>query len=240
MSVANISTLKAVDKELKSVVEQEDIIKKAKLSDQIYKHIREMIIKNELKSGERIIETKIAKQLGVSQTPVREALRELEVMRLVEIRPYMGCFVRSITQDELYQAYRLRAVLESYAIANGAKNICAARLRALREKASQMRRASDLQDAAMFVQYDVEFHEILIKSAHDPLLEKMWRMTNTSQWTSLTLEISDKPLIFFADQHQPILDYLAVGDVKMSQVEIEVHFNMCVDLVKKSFPSLSE
>jgi len=239
MTTKNLLAIEAVSSELKPVVEHRDAIKKAKLSDQVYKHIREMIIKNQLQSGERIIETKIAKQLGVSQTPVREALRELEAMRLIEIKPYLGCFVRSITKDELYQAYRLRALLESYAIANGAKNFGEAQLRALRAKAVQMRHAADVQDAALFVQYDIEFHEILVKSAHDPLLEKVWRMASASQWTSLTVETSDKPLIFFAELHQPILDCLAAGDIKSLQTEVEVHFNLCAELVRKSFSSLS-
>lgn len=215
--------------------ENGDIIEKRKISYQVSKYIQDMIINNELKSGERIVETKIAKQLGISQTPVREALRELETMGLVEIRPYLGCFVKSITQKELYQAYHLRSLLESFAVSEAVGNIGKAELKMLSGKVKQMQYAVEINDRDLFGVYDVEFHEIIIKSAKNPLLERMWRMASVSQWTALTIETANKPIVFFAELHKPICDCLSAGDYTGAQKEIENHFTTCLELVKSSF-----
>ncbi len=211
-----------------------DIIEKRKISYQVSKYIQNMIINNELKSGERIVETKIAKQLGISQTPVREALRELETMGLVEIKPYLGCFVKSITQKELYQAYHLRSLLESFAVSH-VGNIREPELKMLGDKIKQMEYAQKANDKDLFGVYDVEFHEIIVKSAKNPLLERMWRMASVAQWTALTIETAHKPIEFFTELHKPICDCLSNGDYQGAQKEIENHFTICLDLVKASF-----
>ncbi|KZL89263.1 GntR family transcriptional regulator [Clostridium magnum] len=73
-------------------------IKKSTLRNEVSRKIRELIFNNELKRGERIVETRIAKELGVSQSPVREAIRKLELMGLIENKPFLGCFVKKLTK----------------------------------------------------------------------------------------------------------------------------------------------
>ena len=90
-------------------------IRKTKISDQVCSYIRDMIIQGELKDGERIVESQIARELNISQAPVREALRTLEEMSFVENRPYVGSFVLPATEKKLEQAYNMRSVLECMA-----------------------------------------------------------------------------------------------------------------------------
>ena len=90
-------------------------IQKKMISSQVSSYLRDQIMRSELKPGERIVESQVARTLGVSQAPVRDALRELEGMGCVEIRPYIGCRVLPIDQRRMREAYDIRLLLESYA-----------------------------------------------------------------------------------------------------------------------------
>ena len=224
-----------MDIETPAYIAKDNVIEKRKLSDQVSKFIQKLIINNELKSGERIVETKIARQLGVSQTPVREAIRELETMGLVEIRPYLGCFVKLITQRELHQAYHLRSLLESFAIVEAMSNMGETEINQLLDKKKKMEYVANIDDRDLFAVYDVEFHEIIVKAAKNPLLEKMWRMASVSQWTALTIAATDKPIDYFVQMHGPIIQSISMGDNELARLEIERHFAISLELVEAGF-----
>ena len=84
--------------------------------DEIKSALLDAITSGELKPGDRIVETRWAKELGVSQSPIREAIRELELIGLVESIPYKGCVVRQITKKDIADTYKVRIALESMAI----------------------------------------------------------------------------------------------------------------------------
>ena len=77
-------------------------IKKQTLSDNISEYLRDQIMTRKLKEGDRIVESQIAKELGVSQAPVREALLQLEGMGLVKNKPYVGSYVLPVDMDIIY------------------------------------------------------------------------------------------------------------------------------------------
>jgi DNA-binding GntR family transcriptional regulator len=93
-------------------IKRKPIEKRPLYREEIGNAIREAIAAGDLKPGDRIVETQWAKDLGVSQSPVREAIRELEMMGLVENIPYQGCFVRTATKQDMKDAYRVRMYLE--------------------------------------------------------------------------------------------------------------------------------
>ncbi len=219
---------------------ENDFLEKKKLSDHALKYIRDMIMRNEIKSGERIVETTIARQLGISQTPVREALRELEAMGFVEIEPYVGCRARTVTQKELYEAYHLRSLLESYAASEALVNIGNGTCRELKAALDGMHRAAKRQDVISYTLNDVEFHKIIVKAANNPLLYKLWRMISASQWTLLTIESSGKPITFFASMHDPILDAIKKNDMAGTQTLLESHFADSLGFVSRSMARLQQ
>ncbi len=77
-------------------------IKKQTISDNISEYLRDQIMIRKLKEGDRIVESQIAKELGVSQAPVREALLQLEGMGLVKNKPYVGSYVLPVDMDIIY------------------------------------------------------------------------------------------------------------------------------------------
>src|SRR5919198_2184926 len=85
------------------------------LRDQIKDVIVERILDGVYGPGDRIVEIRVAEELGVSQAPVREALRELELLRLVVSEPFRGVRVRAVSADELREIYPVRAALEEVA-----------------------------------------------------------------------------------------------------------------------------
>jgi len=88
---------------------------RASLSQQIRDQLLERIMRGELAPGNRLIELKIAAEFSTSQAPVREALRELEAVGVIETLPNKGARVRTISNEELRELYEVRAQLESYA-----------------------------------------------------------------------------------------------------------------------------
>ena len=85
-------------------------ISRTVLREQVKDVLLQRIVSGELKPGERLVETRIAQELGTSQAPVREALRDLELLRLVESEPFRGSRVRVFGEEELIEVYPVRAV----------------------------------------------------------------------------------------------------------------------------------
>lgn len=149
-----------------------DLIKKSTLRENVTNSIRRAIVNNKIEPGARIIETKIAKKLGVSQSPVREALRELELMGLVENKPYQGCFVKRLTRKDIKDAYKLRAYLEMLAVREAAENITENDLKNMDSLIKQMKLFAQSGFKEEFIEMDIDFHKLIIHVANNHLLEK--------------------------------------------------------------------
>ena len=98
-------------------------ISRTVLREQVKDILLHRIVSGELKPGERLVETRIANELGTSQAPVREALRDLELLRLVESEPFRGARVREFGDVELIEVYPVRAVLEELAAKEAATRL---------------------------------------------------------------------------------------------------------------------
>src|SRR5215210_7292864 len=124
------------------------------LRDQIKDVIVERIIEGVYGPGERIIETRVAQEFGVSQAPVREALREIELLRLVVSEPFRGARVREVHAEELAEIYPVRAALEEVA-ARAAAPVLAGKVEPLEAEVEAMRAAARQADVHEFTAHDV-------------------------------------------------------------------------------------
>src|SRR3954452_23872113 len=113
------------------------------LRDAIKERIVERILDGTYGPGERIVESAVAGEFGVSQGPVREALRDLEAMRFVESQPHRGARVREVTSEELVQIYPVRAALEEVAGREAAPRITEEEPGLLGDELDGMRRAAE-------------------------------------------------------------------------------------------------
>lgn len=210
------------------------IIKREKFSNQACKYIREKILSGEFKSGERLIETKVAKELGISQSPVREALRELEVMGLVEIKPYCGCFVLPADEKKLQQAYALRTLVECFAAREGIAQIGDSALQIMEDTIAKMKEAAENGDVAGLSLNDVRFHSVIVESAQNTMLGKIWRLVGAPQWTRFTIG-TYKDIHFFPESHRSILELAKARDPEGVAHELEHHFQVAMTVVAENF-----
>lgn len=143
-----------------------------------YDVIRGMIEAGELGPGARLREEALSERIGVSRTPVREAIRELTAEGLVEAVPHQGARVTSWTPEDVDELYRLRAQLEGYGARQAARNGSAAAAEALWGKAQDYERESAAAqggDLSRAVECNVAFHEAVLALAGSPRLGQLVR-----------------------------------------------------------------
>jgi DNA-binding GntR family transcriptional regulator len=200
------------------------------LREEIKDALLERILEGRLAPGERIVETRVAQEFGVSQAPVREALRELESLRLVVTEPHRGARVREVTTDELREIYPVRAALEDVAARaaaarlDGDASVLAAELDA-------MLAAADAGDVARLVAHDVAFHRLVVHASANRTLQDLWGALHVHARTTITyLAIEDLHAV--AESHRPVLDALAARDAEAAGRAMREHIESFARLIR--------
>lgn len=197
--------------------------------------IQESILNNELKPGERIVETKIAEQLGISQSPVREAIRELETMGLVETKPFYGCFVKVLTKKEIGDIYAIRAHLEMFATREATNRISKENLKNLRKILEKMKLAVKKNKVQEYTELDIKFHNIIIKAADNIMLSKFWSL-GIPLWTYVTTKrITYKDLRDQINTHEAIYNSMIKHESEEAALKAKENVE---ELYKKVFSKI--
>jgi DNA-binding GntR family transcriptional regulator len=198
------------------------------LREQVKEVLLERILRGELAPGERLVETRLARELGTSQAPVREALRDLELLRLVESEPFRGARVRVVDDSQLLPVFPVRAVLEQLAAGEAARN-ADRDVGALDRELDSMRQAAAAAAAAAAadwrtqIAHDLAFHRAMVELAgNEPLLQS---------WLVLGIEVSTAFATYqtFWDQselaefHVPIVEAIRAGDSRRAGAEARKH-----------------
>ena len=193
------------------------------LSDRVKEHIIEAVLSGELKPGDRIVESSMARQLGVSQAPVREAIRDLVLLGFLESEPYRGTSVRSFTPEELWETYTVRAALESLAARLAAEHITKADTEALQRILDEMMEAAHQQDQDRLVQLDNHFHEKILQISRNKILYQLWKTLQFGTWSIVTYRISSYEPAYLAARHEQLLDALRSGDPERAMHVMQHH-----------------
>jgi len=199
------------------------VINKQKLKDKVFASLQDAILSGSLRVGERIVETQVALNLGVSQATIREALKDLEHFGLVEKKPYQGTYVKQLDKKELRDAYDARMVLEVYTAEMAAKCISQEQLETIRELMRGMSMAAAAGDAKTFSDYNVRFHEAIIDSCGNKMVKKLWHLANVSLWTLVATNVSKRTLNNLAARHINIMRALENRDPDGARVAIQAH-----------------
>jgi DNA-binding GntR family transcriptional regulator len=144
------------------------------LRDAAVLRIREAILQGKLKPGQRILEVEMAKELGISRAPVREAIRQLESEGLVVSRSHRGTYVTTLFSQDATEIFSLRAALEGLAIMLVAQSRNAEVLDQLDQSVDEMQACVEANDMEGVVQADFRFHEILCRAANHQRLLDIW------------------------------------------------------------------
>lgn len=199
-------------------------ISRSVLSGQVKDHLLQEILAGKYPPGSRIVETRVARDLGTSQAPVREALRDLEALGVVEINPFRGARVRHPSKAELLEAYGVRSELESLGARLALPRMTDADLDQLQGFVEEMQRAADAGDTHREATIDVRFHARVIEIAGNHTLERVWRYLEPGLRTYITLVVPGVNARQVADLHVPILSALRARDPERAVAAYRRHF----------------
>lgn len=197
-------------------------VAKPTLSERIRDGLVEAIVSGELASGERLVETKIAADFGTSQAPVREALRELEGLGLIESRPRRGRHVLPFVEQTLREAYVVRAALEETATRLA---LVTGRLPwdDLAADVVDMERSAASGDPHAMGVASSRFHRRIVRASGNLLLERAWEGLQIEARTAIALVVAAPDLTRVAEEHAELLDVLRDGDVDRACLHARVH-----------------
>ncbi len=173
------------------------------------------ILEGEVGPGDRLIEMHIAREYGTSQGPVREALRELEMLGFVRSVPHRGTYVRDPWQRGMLELYDVRAALEEFA-ARLATPRLQGDVSALQAEVDGMADAAARGDVAGVVEHSEGFHRLIVEASGNALLETMWSSLGITDHTAMTMVTLELDMATVAESHQPIVDAIAAGDVELA------------------------
>jgi DNA-binding GntR family transcriptional regulator len=194
------------------------------LSEEAYDVLRAAILGGKLLPGARIVEADVARQMTISRSPVREAVRKLEHEGLLEYVPRHGTIVVGLSAEDVADAYQLRAHLESYGARLAASRATEAQLAHLLQAIERMRGHSLTGDLESLVAADVEFHRQICRASGSRRLLQAWETLNPAQWTMISgMRVSDMSLEQIADRHWPILAALRSRKPDTAEVIVRTH-----------------
>ena len=217
-----------------------DPVERSVLSEQVKDRLLQQIVKGERAPGSRIVETKVAKEFGTSQAPVREALRALASLGLVEVRPHRGAWVRQPTTQELVEAVEVRGVLEAFAAEQAAKTItptCISTLEGLLDEMITLAESGDAHEQAM---KNAEFHATIVDAAGNKTLERTWELLEPFSQTYLTASIPGIDLMWLAMRHTDLLDALRDGDPTRAAAAARKHLHEAAEMRSGAAPLVAK
>jgi DNA-binding GntR family transcriptional regulator len=206
---------------------------RSNLRAQIKDVILQRIVSHEYPPGARLVETRIAQELGVSQAPVREALRDLEQLGCVVHEPFRGCSVRAFSAEELLEAFPVRAALEALAARLAAEHITEDELLELADLLETMRAAARRGDAHDQSQANAAFHATIVRAARNATLERQWSLLEPFSRTYLTVSQPGLDLLALSERHVPILDALRARDGDAAATAMHRHLMDAAELLKE-------
>ena len=202
------------------------------LREQLKDVLLQRILDREYRPGERLVETQIAREFGTSQAPVREALRDLAALRLVETEPFRGTRVRRFSPEELMEVYPVRAALEAEA-AGPATRALAGDVSTLRAQIDGMLEAARDGDLRSQVRHDAAFHRLIVEACGNRILIDLWNSLGIEARTTISAVAGSVDQLQLAEMHRPILDAIAALDAARAAREMRRHIEYFGELMKQ-------
>ena len=195
--------------------------------EEISNAIQAAIFSGELKPKDKIVETYWANRLGVSQGPVREAIRDLEGMGLVETVPFKGSRVHSLTKKDIRDAYSVRICLESKSIKDAIVELSEEEMKTLTAEMEsildEMEGYADAGNLQQFTDADARFHSAIIRSTGNEVLLKLWKQCNIRNWFMVSDLTDRNSLLQLHNDHRHIAEGITERSVEKAVSTLEEH-----------------
>lgn len=213
-------------------------ISRTVLREQVKDVLLQRIVSGELQPGERLVETRIAQELGTSQAPVREALRDLELLRLVESEPFRGSRVRVFDEEEMIEVYPVRASLEELA-ARLATEKLGGDVSSLEVEFEAMKKAVRSDDTNALVQHDIAFHRLIVEAAGNSVLEQCWKSLGVESRITVSLYGTYMDPTQAAERHVKLIDAIRSQNASAAAREARKHVEVSARLMRSHLKSAS-
>jgi DNA-binding GntR family transcriptional regulator len=211
------------------------------LAVEIARHLREAIIRGEFAAGERVNESRLTRELALSRSPVREALRILEAEGLVTLEPHRGAHVRTLSQHDLHEIFEVRLMFETHALRHGAPRLTQDLLVPLREAAAGARTALAGDAMEEWHQASLRFHDGLVALAGNGHLMRLYEELKVSlrRYQISLIGLPEQPQRSQAE-HEAILAALEDGDVDRAVEAVAGHITSLKENLLKAMAGKPE
>ncbi|WP_089609369.1 GntR family transcriptional regulator [Dehalobacterium formicoaceticum] len=200
------------------------------LGDIVFETIREAIISGYLRPGERLMEVQLAEEMGVSRTPVREAIRKLEQEGFLVIVPRKGAYVAGISLKDIADVFEIRASMESLAAGLAAQRITEEELNTLKDMVVSFAESADHHDLKDIVHTDTDFHDIIYKASRNerliPIINNLREQIQRYRATSLAFPGRIKITV---EEHRKMVEAISNKNVVLAQNLARAHVENSMD-----------
>lgn len=183
------------------------------LRDVVFNTLRKAILRGELKPGERLMEIQLANKLGVSRTPVREAIRKLELEGLVLMIPRKGAEVADISEKSLKDVLEVREALEELAARLACDKITKEGINRLKEAAQDFRSALKSNDITQMAEADVRFHDVICNATENQKLGQLLNNLREQMYRYRIEYLKDQQVYEkLLSEHEEIIRHIEKGE----------------------------
>lgn len=196
------------------------------LRDVVFNTLRRAILTGELKPGERLMEIHLANRLGVSRTPIREALRKLELEGLVTMIPRRGAEVAQITEKNLQDVLEVRRALDALCVELACDRITSEEKEALKKACDGFEKATKTGDATTIAEVDVAFHDIIVQATGNRRLIQLINNLSEQMYRYRFEYIKDeKEHDNLVNEHKMIYESILRGDKEKAAEAAKLHID---------------
>jgi len=194
------------------------------LREIVFETLREAIINATLKPGERLMEIQLAEEMGVSRTPVREAIRKLELEGFVVMVPRKGAYVADISTKDIADVFEIRAALEGLAAGLAAERITEEELEQLERILVKIGECIKNNDLEKLIEVDTEFHDTLFKASRNERLVQIVSNLREQIQRFRTASLSTPGRMKYAlEEHKKIVEAVSERNVELAQALAREH-----------------
>lgn len=197
------------------------------LRDIVFENLRTAILEGELKAGKRLMEVQLAEQLGVSRTPIREAIRKLELEGLVVMLPRKGAYVANMSFKDLIDVLEIRASLEGLAAYLAAERRRDEDIAELERVAKEFEKSVRETNIDNVLKKDIEFHEKIFLMANNKklyqIITSLWEQVHRFRVTYVSNYEASLSLV---DEHNKILEAIKSGDSELAKKYATEHIEL--------------
>ena len=206
------------------------------LRDVIFETLRKAIVSGDIKPGERLMEVSLANQMGVSRTPVREAIRRLEAEGLVTMIPRKGTHVSELSVKDIMDVLEVRTVLDKLATDLAAKRMQPSQLKALENAHKQYIACVEKNNMEGAIKKDVEFHDIIYASSGNPRLIAVAGSLREHIYRFRVIYLSGGDLVAenVLNEHEEILAALKEAQSDTASILAEKHIRNQMETIIKT------